>query len=61
MSSKTDNIDWATRPGVKLIVADCLGSGFSRTKSGVAELGYDKFIVRAPKNNTSKRRAYAMS
>jgi len=22
--------------------------------SGVAELGYDKFIVRAPKNNTSK-------
>jgi hypothetical protein len=21
---------------------------------GVAELGYDKFIVRAPKNNTSK-------
>jgi len=28
---------------------------------GVAELGYDNFIVRAPKNNTSKRRAYAMS
>jgi hypothetical protein len=28
---------------------------------GVAELGYDKFLVRAPKNNTSKRRAYAMS
>jgi hypothetical protein len=23
-------------------------------KSGVAELGYDKFIVRATKNNTSK-------
>jgi hypothetical protein len=29
--------------------------------AGVAELGYDYFIVRAPKNNTSKRRAYAMS
>ena len=24
------------------------------TDSGVAELGYDKFIVRAPKNNTSQ-------
>ncbi len=23
MSTKTDNIDWATRPEVKLIVADC--------------------------------------
>ena len=33
MSTKTDSIDWATRPGVKSIVADCLGSRCSRTKS----------------------------
>jgi ribosomal protein L37AE/L43A len=25
-----------------------------KLEAGVAELGYDKFIVRAPKNNTSK-------
>jgi hypothetical protein len=27
---------------------------FSNAKTGVAQLGYDKFIVRAPKTNTSK-------
>jgi len=30
-----------------------LGQGLV-SQAGVAELGYDKFIVRAPKNNTSK-------
>jgi hypothetical protein len=39
-----------------------VSSHISKTvRLGVAELGYDKFIVRAPKNNTSKRRAYEMS
>ena len=33
MSTKSENIDWATGPGVKLIVADCQGSLFSITKS----------------------------
>ncbi len=33
MSTKSENIDWATRPGVKSIVADCQGSLFSITKS----------------------------
>ena len=33
MSTKSDNMDWATRPGVKLIVVDCQGSIFSTTKS----------------------------
>lgn len=33
ISTKSANIDWATRPGVRLIVADCQGSRFSTTKS----------------------------
>jgi transposase-like protein len=44
----------AKRFSVALSFVQKLLKQYRETKNGVAELGYDKFIVRAPKNNTSK-------